>query len=59
MKPKPRNFHDTAYMNSRTDAQLSEVIHQGKGAMPKWGGILTDAQITGLIKHIRELGKQP
>ena len=54
LKPAPRNFHDQAYMSTRTDAQLSEVIHQGKGAMPKWGGILTDDQITGLIKHVRE-----
>lgn len=59
LKPAPRNFHDKAYMSTRTDAQLSEVIHQGKGAMPKWGGILTDDQITGLIKHIRELGEKP
>lgn len=59
LKPKPRNFHDTAYMNTRTDAQLSEVIHQGKGAMPKWGGILTDEQITALVQHVRELGKTP
>ena len=59
LKPAPRNFHDQAYMSTRTDAQLSEVIHQGKGAMPKWGGILTDDQITGLIKHVRELGEKP
>ncbi len=59
LKPAPRNFHDTAYMSSRTDAQLSEVIHLGKGAMPKWGGILTDDQIAGLVQYIRELGKKP
>lgn len=59
LKPAPRNFHDKAYMSTRTDAQLSEVIHQGKGAMPKWGGILTDDQIAGLIKHVRKLGAQP
>ena len=59
LKPAPRNFHDKAYMSTRTDAQLSEVIHRGKGAMPKWGGILTDDQITGLVKHVRKLGEQP
>jgi len=59
LKPAPRNFHDKAYMSTRTDAQLSEVIHLGKGAMPKWGGILTDEQITGLVKHVRELGEKP
>lgn len=59
LKPAPRNLHDKAYMSTRTDAQLSEVIHLGKGAMPKWGGILTDEQITGLVKHVRELGEKP
>ncbi len=59
LNPKPRNFHDTAYMSTRTDAQLSEVIHQGKGAMPKWGGILTDEQISDLIQYVRKLGEKP
>lgn len=59
LNPKPRNFHDTAYMSTRTDAQLLEVIHQGKGAMPKWGGVLSDAEITAVLAHIRALGKKP
>ena len=59
LNPKPRNFHDKAYMSTRTDAQLLEVIHQGKGAMPKWGGVLSDAEITAVLAHIRALGKKP
>lgn len=58
LNPKPRNFHDAAYMKTRTDAQLLEVIHQGKGAMPKWGGQLSEAEITAVLAHIRELGKK-
>ncbi len=57
LKPPPRNFHDQAYMSTRTDAQLSEVIHNGKGAMPKWGGVLTEAEIAAVLAHVRELGK--
>ena len=57
LNPRPRNFHDRAYMSTRTDAQLSQVIHDGKGAMPKWGGILTDAEIAAVLAHVRELGK--
>ncbi len=57
LNPKPRNFHDAAYMKTRSDAQLLEVIHQGKGAMPKWGGQLSEAEITAVLAHIRELGK--
>jgi mono/diheme cytochrome c family protein len=59
LNPKPRNFHDTAYMSSRTDAQLLDTIHKGKGAMPKWGGVLSEAEITAALAHIRELGKKP
>jgi mono/diheme cytochrome c family protein len=59
LNPKPRNFHDTAYMSSRTDAQLLDTIHKGKGAMPRWGGVLSEAEITAVFAHIRELGKKP
>ncbi len=59
LNPKPRNFHDKAYMSTRTDAQLLEVIHNGKGAMPKWGGILSEAEINAVLKHVRSLGEKP
>jgi len=58
LNPKPRNFHDTAYMKTRTDAQLLEIIHQGKGAMPKWSGQLSEAEIDAVLAHVRELGEQ-
>ena len=57
LNPKPRNFHDAAYMATRTDAQLLEVIHQGKGAMPKWEGQLSETEITAVLAHVRALGK--
>lgn len=59
LNPKPRNFHDTAYMNSKTDAELIATIHSGKGAMPKWGGVLSEAEIAAVFAHVRELGKKP
>ena len=59
LNPKPRNFHDLAYMRSRTDEQLLGVIRAGKGAMPKWGTILTDAQIRAVLAHVRSLGAAP
>jgi mono/diheme cytochrome c family protein len=59
LNPKPRNLHDQAYMSTRTDAQLLEIIHNGKGAMPKWGGVLSEAEITAVLAHVRELGKTP
>lgn len=59
LNPKPRNYHDKAYMDSRTDAQLLEVIRNGKGAMPKWGAILSDAEIQAVLKHVRKLSQTP
>lgn len=59
LKPKPRNFHDQAYMSSRTDAQLLEVIHKGKGAMPRWGGVISEAEMQSVLGYVRELGKKP
>lgn len=59
LNPKPRNFHDKAYMSTRTDAQLLEVIHNGKGAMPKWGGVLSEAEINAVLQHVRALGEKP
>ena len=59
LNPKPRNFHDTAYMSSHTDAQLLDTIHKGKGAMPKWGGVLSEAEITAVLAHIRGFGQRP
>lgn len=60
LKPAPRNFHDQAYMATRTDEQLLEVIHKGKGAgMPKWEGLLTEAEIAAVLQHVRKLGEKP
>ena len=59
LNPKPRNFHDVAYMQTRTDAQLLEVIHKGKGVMPRWEGQLSDAEMKLVLAHIRSLGSRP
>ena len=59
LNPKPRNFHDRDYMRTRTDAQLLEVIHKGKGAMPRWEGQLSEAEMTAVLAHIRRLGQTP
>lgn len=44
-------------VKAETDAQLTEIISKGKGKMPAYGGKLTDADIKGLIAHIRSLAK--
>jgi mono/diheme cytochrome c family protein len=59
LNPKPRNFHDQAYMSTRTDAQLLDVIHKGKGVMPRWQGQLSEAEMKAVLAHIRSLGTKP
>ena len=45
-------------IQKQSDSELKQAIAQGKNKMPAFGKSLTDEQITGLLKHIRELGKK-
>jgi|SRR5579862_1979162 len=44
-------------VQSQSDADLSKIITDGKGKMPKYDGKLTSDQITDLVKYIRTLKK--
>jgi mono/diheme cytochrome c family protein len=57
LDPKPRNHTDGTYMNSRTNDQLLEVIRNGKGQMPAWGNVLSDAEIHAVLGHVRKLAQ--
>ena len=57
LNPKPRNHTDGAYMSTRTDADLIQVIKNGKGGMPAWGAVLSDQEIAAVLKHVRSLAK--
>ncbi len=59
LNPHPRNHTDGSYMNGRTDAQLLEVIRNGKGPMPAWGTVLSDEEIKAVLKHVRSLAVPP
>jgi mono/diheme cytochrome c family protein len=59
LNPHPRNHTDGSYMNTRTDAQLLEVIRHGKGAMPAWGSVLSEEEIQAVLKHVRSLAVPP
>lgn len=64
----PRNFTNAEEMNKLSDADLKNVIMDGGPAaskspmMPPWGKTLSEAQVDGLIKHLRTIcackGKQ-
>jgi mono/diheme cytochrome c family protein len=52
------DFTTAAFQKSRTDAQLSEAISNGKGKlMPAFKGKVSDADISGLVAQIRAFGK--
>jgi len=56
-----RNHSNGKYMQARSDAELFKVIKEGGVAisksalMPPWKSLLTDAEITDLVKHVRKL----
>jgi cytochrome c6 len=45
-------------VQSQTDAQLTEIVANGKNKMPAYKGKLTDEQIKGLVAYIRGLAKK-
>jgi mono/diheme cytochrome c family protein len=49
----PPNFTDAKWHSAHSDAELAKTIREGEGAMPPYKDVLTPAQITALIKHIR------
>jgi len=59
LNPKPRNYHDAKYMNSKTDAELLATIHNGKGAMPAWKAILSETQMQSVLMYERTFSKTP
>jgi mono/diheme cytochrome c family protein len=54
---KIRDFH-SADVQEQTDAQLTDLITNGKGAMPAYKGKLPDDQIKQLVVYIRTLAKK-
>jgi mono/diheme cytochrome c family protein len=59
LNPKPRDHTDAAYMKSRTDQQLVDVVTNGKGAMPAWGksGTLSPTDVRNVVAYVRTLAK--
>ncbi|MFQ5954070.1 MAG: c-type cytochrome [Kiloniellales bacterium] len=59
----PRNFTNAAEMNKLSDADIKNVILDGGPAaskspmMPPWSKTLAEAEVDGLIQHLRKLCK--
>ncbi|PYK89233.1 MAG: cytochrome C, partial [Verrucomicrobia bacterium] len=41
----------------QSDAQLANVIAEGRGNMPAFGTRLSTGQVDALVKYVRTLGK--
>ncbi|MDH5508768.1 MAG: cytochrome c [Nitrospinota bacterium] len=60
---QPRNHTSAKDMSSLTDESVFKSIKEGGVAvgkstqMPPWGGILTDEEVTDLVKHLRGMCK--
>ncbi|MFN0084233.1 MAG: c-type cytochrome [Blastocatellia bacterium] len=50
---QPPDFTDAKWQAAHTDKQLNDAISKGEGVMPGYKSILTAAQITALVKHVR------
>ncbi len=48
----------SADVQGQTDAQLTDIVTNGKGKMPAYKGKLTDPQIKELVGFIRSLAKK-
>ncbi len=57
---KKYNLKDLASQDvqSKSDAELKDIIVKGKDKMPAYGGKLTNDQINGLVNYIRVLAKK-
>ncbi len=49
----PRNFCDASFQASRSDEDLKQVIRKGKGGMPAFGNLFSDADLLALVHKIR------
>ena len=45
-------------VQKQTDAELAQIISDGRGGMPSFKGSLSDDQIHGLVTHIRSLASK-
>jgi mono/diheme cytochrome c family protein len=53
---KARNLH-SAIVQKKSDAELKQVITEGKGNMPPFSAQLSSAQIYEVVGYVRHLGK--
>jgi mono/diheme cytochrome c family protein len=50
---RARNFCDSTFQSSTSDAQIELAIRKGKGVMPAFGDDYNDPQLSALVRQIR------
>ena len=53
LSKKPADYTDKEKMSKFTDADLKQVVKEGKKPMPAFGAKLSNEEIEGVIAHIR------
>lgn len=53
MNPKPPDFSEAGFQESREEEDLKQVIREGKGMMPAFARQLSAEEITALVEYIR------
>lgn len=65
LDPRPANFTDPAFWESRTDEQVATAILRGGVAvgksamMPAWSALYDDAQAAALVEYLKTFQQQP
>ena len=54
----PRDLSDSRLYQLRSDAELMEVIKNGKGAMPAFGALLSEEELRLVVAHLHTLARQ-
>jgi hypothetical protein len=47
------DFSSEAFQHARSDAQLAQVIRDGKGMMPPFGKKLSEDGVAALVRRVR------
>lgn len=63
MNPRPKNLSDAAWQAKVTDEHIALVIKEGgvavglSATMPAWGAVVSDADVSDLVKKVRSFKK--
>ena len=57
LEKKPADYTDKKKMSEFTDAQLKQVILEGKQPMPAYKGKMSDKELEDVLAHVRSFAK--